>query len=312
MNATGLRASPEGTRATARNIRACLWTAIAVILLAGAPAARGAEIELVGVPGGDFVMGESSGEPDEAPRAVTVAPFRLMRFEVTNRQFAAFIAATGHRTDAERSGFGYVWDGRWRQVAGADWRHPRGADGGIGAKADHPVIQVSAGDAAAFCAWHGLRLPAEEEWEFAARGPGARRYPWGDARPEQRGTRRANFGTERCCAPDPSDGFALTAPVGSFPAGASPFGIEDMAGNVWEWTATAFPGRPGMVALRGGGWGNDAYCLRGAYRHANPPDIGLEMVGFRCAGDAKTRGYKRPLPPGAPVKPRQFTATGRR
>ncbi|MFQ5773558.1 MAG: formylglycine-generating enzyme family protein [Kiloniellaceae bacterium] len=249
--------------------------------------AVGTDADLIVVPGGVFVMGDSQGEPDETPTRVEVAPFRLMRHEVTNAQFAAFVAASGRRTDPERSGFGYVWTGRWRRVAGADWRHPEGPDGGIADKAGHPVVQVSARDAAAFCAFYGLRLPSEAEWEFAARGADGRRYPWGDAPPEDEGPRRANFGTVACCAPDAADGYATTAPVGSFPSGASPFGVLDMAGNVWEWTADRFPGRPDEVALRGGGWGNNPYCLRAAYRHGNPPDIGLDMVGFRCAADAQ-------------------------
>ncbi len=89
-----------------------------------------------------------------------------------------------------------------------------------------------------------------------------------------------------CCAPDDSDGFLTTAPVGRFPEGASPFGALDMAGNVWEWTASRQAGAGRRVILKGGGWGNDPYCLRIGYRHTNPPDIGLDMVGFRCAGDA--------------------------
>jgi formylglycine-generating enzyme required for sulfatase activity len=240
---------------------------------------------LVDILGGSFVMGDAGGEADEAPRTVKVAAFRLMRTEVTNARFAAFVAATGHRTDPERSGRGYVWTDRWRRVAGSDWRHPFGPESDIAGKAEHPVVQVSANDAAAFCAWAGLRLPSEEEWEYAARGSDGRRYPWGDEPPEADGFRWANFGTVACCAPDAADGYLRTAPVGRFPGGASPFGPMDMAGNVWEWTASAFPGRPGEVALRGGGWGNNPYCLRASYRHGNPPDIGLDMVGFRCAGD---------------------------
>ncbi len=146
---------------------------------------------------------------------------------------------------------------------------------------------MSARDAAAYCAWKGLRLPGGTEWEFAARGTDGRRYPWGNVRPGAHAKRRANFGTVKCCAPDAADGFERTAPVGIFPAGASPFGLLDMAGNVWEWTASRFPGRPEMVTLRGGGWGNNPYCLRVSYRHGNPPDIGLDMVGFRCAEDIK-------------------------
>jgi formylglycine-generating enzyme required for sulfatase activity len=241
---------------------------------------------LVAIPGGTFVMGDAAGEPDEAPREVAIGPFRLMRHEVTVAMFARFAAASGHRTDPERDGASWVWERRWRVVKGADWRHPEGPNTDVANKDRHPVVQVSANDAAAFCAWYGLRLPTDPEWEFAARGTDGRRYPWGDDPPEQGGLGRANFGTVACCAADPSDGYRETAPVGSFPAGASPFGLLDMAGNVWEWTASPFPGQPGRVSLRGGGWGNDPYCLRTSYRHGNPPDIGLDMVGFRCAADA--------------------------
>jgi formylglycine-generating enzyme required for sulfatase activity len=257
---------------------------MALVLLAACAAAPPA---LLAVPGATYRMGDARGAPDEAPRTVTVGPFRLMRLEVTNRQFAAFVRATGHVTEAERSGQGAVWDGVWRRVRGADWRHPRGPGTSIAGRDDHPVVQVSERDAAAFCAHYGMRLPSEAEWELAARGTDGRRYPWGDQPPRQTGReRRANFGSDRCCAADATDGARTTAPVGSYPAGASPYGLLDMAGNVWERTSDPFPGRPGTVAIRGGGWGNDAFCLRVSYRHANPPDLGLDHVGFRCAADA--------------------------
>lgn len=245
---------------------------------------RGAEA-LIAIPGGTLVAGDVSGEADESPRRIEVKSFRLMRNEVTNREFAAFVAATGHMTDVERRGAGYVWSDRWREVRGANWRRPQGPGSSIAGLEEHPAVQVSARDAAAYCRWRGLRLPSEMEWEYAARGGDGRRYPWGDEPPAQRGARRANFGTERCCARDGSDGFARTAPVGRFPAGASPFGIHDMAGNVWEWTSDRYREGADEFALRGGGWGNDAYGLRASYRHGNPPDIGLDMVGIRCAGN---------------------------
>ncbi len=266
-------------------MRAALVFSILLAHLAPALAAP-LELDLVAIPGASLVVGDAAGEPDEAPKAVTVAPFRLMRFEVTNAEFAAFVAATGHRTDPEARGAGYVWPGRWRLTEGADWRHPSGPESTIEEAADHPVVQVSARDAAAFCRWAGLRLPAETEWELAARGSDGRRYPWGDRDPEQGAASPANFGTVACCAADGADGYAGIAPVGRFPAGVSPYGLYDMAGNVWEWTADPYPPKPEWVSLRGGGWGNDPYCLRASYRHGNPPDIGLDMVGFRCAGDA--------------------------
>ena len=264
--------------------------AVLVLVLAGSDL-RGdtaqPRADFIDLPGGRFLVGDRQGEPDEMPRTVEVAPFRLLRFEVTNGQFAAFVAATGYVTDPEQSGFGWVWSGRWGQVKGADWRHPFGPASSIEGLLDHPVVQVSQRDAAAYCGHYGWRLPSDAEWEFAARGTDGRRYPWGEERPDHEGTLLANFGTVACCAADAADGYLKTAPVGSFPAGMSPFGLHDVAGNVWEWTASPYPPQPAWFSLRGGGWGNDAYCLRVSYRHGNPPDIGLDMVGFRCAADAR-------------------------
>lgn len=265
-----------------------IFALLVVVGSAVVSAAMAGAGDLVDIPGGRFVMGDSEGDANEAPRPVTVAPFRIARHEVTNTEFEAFVAATGYLSDPERAGQGYVWTDRWRLVPGADWRHPHGPGTTI-QESSHPVAQVSRRDAAAYCRWRGLRLPREDEWEFAARGIDGRRYPWGNERRRQGPEARANFGAVACCAPDARDGYRTIAPVGRFPTGASPFGVLDMAGNVWEWTSSDFPGRAGFVALRGGGWGNNPYCLRASYRHANPPDIGLDMVGFRCAGDAERK-----------------------
>lgn len=263
-------------------------TVVAAILLCLALGAEASpQKNFIDIEGGQLTTGDPNGEPDEVTRTVKVEPFRLMRYEVTNRTFAAFVRATGYQTDPEKTGSGYVWTDRWRLIAGADWRHPFGPKSDIDDRENHPVVQVSADDAAAFCAHYGWRLPSEHEWEFAARGSDSRRYPWGDQPPDQSSGRQAlaNFGTVDCCAADDRDGYLKTAPVGSYVDGAGPFGHLDLAGNVWEWTSSRFPSRPDQIVLRGGGWGNNPYCLRTSYRHGNPPDIGLDMVGFRCAAD---------------------------
>ena len=254
-----------------------------ILMFAASPAGGTQEFDLAAIPAGTAQLGDSQGDANEILRSIQIPAFRLMRREVTNRQFERFILTTGYRTTVERTQKGHVWWTRWDLEKGASWHHPQGPQSNLVGLADHPVVQVSATDAEAYCQYYGLRLPSEEEWEYAARGAQGFRYPWGNTLTRASFAERTNAGTYSCCAASQTDGFLRTAPVGSFPRGRSPFGLDDMAGNVWEWTSSPFPGSPDKRVIRGGGWGNNPYCLRTAYRHGNPPDIGLNMVGFRCA-----------------------------
>lgn len=259
-----------------------LVAVIALLVFASLPGAA-QDFDLVDIAAGTAQLGDAEGHANEILRFVDIPAFRLMRREVTNRQFARFVDASGYRTTVETAGKGNVWWRRWRLIEGADWRHPEGPASNLEGLADHPVVQVSAIDAEAYCQYYGMRLPSEDEWEYAARGPQGYRYPWGNALTRASLAERTNAGSFECCAASTADGFARTAPVGSFPLGRSPFGLDDMAGNVWEWTSSPFPGAAHKRVIRGGGWGNNPYCLRTAYRHGNRPHIGLDMVGFRCA-----------------------------
>jgi len=281
-----------------------------------APIVDTAHPGMVRVPAGPFVMGSLSpeqlhpivanAEGDEQPvRTVRLDGFYIDRLEVTNARFAAFVAETGYRTDAEREGSGQVvGDAGWHTQDGASWRHPMGPEDGIEGLDDHPVVQVSWNDADAFCAWDGKRLPTEAEWEKAARGIDGRTFPWG----MEFDSTRLNFCPE--CdyaivsfAAGP-DGFARTAPVGSFPAGASPYGALDMAGNVWEWVSDWFdpdyyaygpPTNPtgpprrrafrGSKSIRGGSWTSEPGKVRTASRSYDPPEWRAFGAGFRCASD---------------------------
>lgn len=281
---------------------------------------------LVLIEGGTFAMGSngSDGFPadGEGPaRAVTVAPFYLSPTAVTNRQFAAFIEATGYRTEAEDFGWSFVfhlfvseavratvdkvpaqtpW---WYAVKGADWAHPEGPDSTIEGKMDHPVVHVSWTDAAKYCEWADVRLPTEAEWEYAARGGLAgKTYPWGDLlKPD--GVHRCNIWQGKFPVKDnASDGYSGTAPVTAYEPNG--YGLYNMSGNVWEWCADWFTpdyhratpsdnpiaNTPtGNRSMRGGSYlCHRSYCnrYRVAARSKNTPDSSSGNIGFRVAANA--------------------------
>lgn len=217
------------------------------------------------IPGGVFWMGTDHEEMlDATPvHKVRVKPFLIDETEVTNAQFAVFVAATGYLTLAERKPRAEDYPGVpaaalvagsvvftapshpvslhdelqwWQYLPGADWRHPEGPGSSIAARADHPVVHVAWEDANAYAQWVGKRLPTEAEWEFAARGGLDRKtYAWGDSfMPDgkiQANTFQGHF-------PDHNsglDGYVATSPIKSFPANG--YGLYDVAGNVWEWTS---------------------------------------------------------------------------
>ena len=226
----------------------------------------------VSLDGGTFVMGSEEEPQERPPHRVHVSPFSISPTEVTNAQFERFVKATGYLTTAERApdwevlrkqlppgtpkpeasllvpGSMVFTALKWLWVAGADWRHPEGPTSSIAGKEQHPVVQVSWDDAAAYAKWAGGRLPTEAEWEFAARsGQSGHRYTWGDDWPDAplANTWEGEFPLTNSA----HDGALGTAPVRSYPPNA--FGLYDLAGNVWEWTADWY--RPDTYAARADG-----------------------------------------------------------
>jgi formylglycine-generating enzyme required for sulfatase activity len=275
---------------------------------------------LVLLPGGAFLMGtdDDVGYPadGEGPiRRVTVRPFWIDPFAVTTERFARFVENTGYLTDAERYGWSFVFGGFlpddfpetrgvaaapwWRQVFGADWRHPEGPQSGIETRMDHPVVHVSWQDAMAYCSWAGLRLPTEAEWEYAARGGlEGKRYPWGEELTPG-GEHRCNVWQGTFPSHDTAeDGYAGTAPVDAFPPNG--YGLHNMTGNAWEWCADWFTagheGRPQVDprgpasgterVIRGGSYlCHESYCFRYrvSARSSNTPISTTGHMGFRVA-----------------------------
>jgi len=222
------------------------------------------EPEWVRIPAGKFLYGDDK-------RKVSLPEFRIDKTPVTNAEFARFVQATGYETTAEQKGSGLAWTGsELKDIKGADWQHPRGPKTDIQGKPNHPVVQVSWEDAAAYAQWAGKRLPTEQEWEKASRGTDGREYPWGDQEPT---VDLCNFGMN----------VKHTTSVGKYsPQGDSPYGCVDMAGNVWEWTASNYDKE--RKALRGGSWGDVATDVRAANRSGGSPDYRGVGYGFRCVG----------------------------
>jgi formylglycine-generating enzyme len=229
----------------------------------GAPTVATAMPGMVAVAGGRFQMGSDAHYPEEAPsRLVHVDPFAIDVHQVTNEDFARFVADTGYQTVAERPLDAAAYPGLpaarlapgslvfrptpgpvdlrdlsqwWAWTPGACWRKPEGPGSGLRGRKRHPVVHVAFEDAAVYAAWRGARLPTEAEWEYAARGglDGAA-YAWGDeALPG--GRRLAHWWAGDFPWRSARPGGAMGAmPVGSFPANG--YGLHDMIGNVWEWT----------------------------------------------------------------------------
>ncbi|MGH7852719.1 MAG: formylglycine-generating enzyme family protein [Candidatus Binatia bacterium] len=235
---------------------------------------------MIRVPAGPFLMGSDNGPDDERPQhKVNLSEFFIDRNKVTNDQFAVFLNAAGPRGPRGENYYDvddndsrvHRRDGRWLANAGHE---------------NHPVVEASWPGALAYCNWAGKRLPTEAEWEKAARGTDARKFPWGNEAPDRS---RAHFG----------GGWNDLRPVGSFPKGASPYGALDMAGNGWEWVSSLYRPYPydagdgredltgGQVrGTRGGGHDGSAEDLtvtqRGR-RVSRNPSGGHHNISFRCA-----------------------------
>ena len=251
------------------------------------------DFDWVTIPAGPFWMGsDRNDDPDafdnEFPQHwLNLPEFRIARTPVTVAQFARFVQDTGYRTTAEQKGTAHTWVHTWDSSAWKEWQYvywaqPRGVGSDVKQKQDHPVTCVSWDDVLEFCCWADVRLPTEAEWEKAARGTDKRIYPWGNLLPD-----------ETCCNFD--NRLYDTTPVENYARATSPYGLLDMAGNVWEWTSTKcsanyqnyrnrvdnnLDGQHPRI-VRGGSFRNHHQMVRCAARDCNEPFRAKSSLGFR-------------------------------
>ncbi|MED5580315.1 MAG: formylglycine-generating enzyme family protein [Nitrospinota bacterium] len=249
---------------------------------------------LVFIPSGSFVIGSNNGDGDERPkRQIYVNSFWIDQHELSVGKFARFVIQTRHQTTAERKGWSWVWDsslkkgkGWWRKEKGVNWKKPQGISSDWKKMPDQPVSHVTWFDADSYCKWAGRELPTEAQWERAARGDEERMFPWGN----ERNAKNANLkGTK--------DGFDGVSPVGSFPQGASVFGVLDMSGNVWEWVSDWYasthyqkmklknpsgPLKGKKKVIRGASWGSKLLWSRVSNRYSRNRNYRNNKIGFRC------------------------------
>jgi formylglycine-generating enzyme required for sulfatase activity len=265
------------------------------------PAKAPCPSDMIAIPGGSFFMGNDDALPLERPaHQVELAPFCIDRFELSVEKYKACSDAGR----CKRAGTTNDWPG----IADHDHKvfdplcNVRDPEG----KAKHPINCVDWEMSDKYCREQGKRLPTEAEWEFAARGPDGRKYPWGDDDPSA-GFMNAcgkecvawgsKNGVDEKAMYDSDDGFPTTAPVGSFPKGASRYGVEDVVGNVWEWVADYYgpytkdeqkaptgPAEGDERVIRGGSW-NASYAswVRPTFRYKDTPAKRSYGIGFRCA-----------------------------
>jgi formylglycine-generating enzyme len=237
---------------------------------------------MIVIPAGPFPMGvppgDRDGGRDEYPRhEVYLDAYAIDTYEVTNGRYWDFVKATGHRIPQNpRNPTRNLWEG----------------DRITESLADRPVVNVDWSDADAYCKWAGKRLPTEAEWEKAAKGNHDWRFPWGNVEPT---AKHLNYSQQWI-------GEKTLMPVGSYEAGKSPYGLYDMAGNVWEWVNDWYdahyyekspnknpkgPEKGTKRVLRGSGWQNETPTVRIFTRVESDPTMRNESTGFRCARDAK-------------------------
>ncbi len=243
--------------------------------------------------GGSFRMGADDGDDDERPvHEVAIGPFDIDVTEVTMAAYARCV---------EDSKCTPAWpDVLWPGMSEADHElGTRSCNAGHAERSEHPVNCVDSAQAQAYCEFVGKQLPSEEQWEYAARGPDGRRYPWGNQPPSKALMNGCGYectdmfkgwGHIVASTYPERDDWPTTAPVGLFVAGASPFGALDMAGNVWEWTRSSYCTYPHedcaeeLRVLRGGGWINHegARGPRTTNRDTAAPTMRGSGLGFRC------------------------------